>query len=152
MARFRDLKVGQTVWIKRGTKDPESFGLSEADIKMYIGLEYLVKQLDPDDKNCTVYAGPCWWPVDWISTTAPKKSVKIPSKTSKPPKASKKPSVLFTAELDGESVAWHLKTLEALLLDLQNQMFEDDAIAKMKFYEVREIEVEFQPAKLVKKS
>lgn len=70
----------------------------------------------------------------------------------KPAEAHKTPSVLFTAELDGDSITGRHKTLEALLLSLQEQMFEEHEIAQMKFYEVREIDVEFQPAKLVKKS
>lgn len=149
MARFRDLKVGQTVWIKKGTKDPEDFGLDEAEVEDYIGQECTIKDLDTFDKECSVYTGPWWWPVDWISTTAPEKSKKA---SEKPAEAHKTPSVLFTAELDGESITGHHKTLEALLLSLQEQMFEDHVIAQMKFYEVREIEVEFQPAKLIKKS
>ena len=103
----------------------------------------------PSNENCTVYAGSWWWPVDWISTTPPKKSKKA---SEKPAEAHKTPPVLFTAELDGESIIGHHKTLESLLQGLQEQMFEDHVIAQMKFYEVREIDVEFQPAKLIKKS
>ena len=149
MARFLDLKVGQTVWIKKGVKDPEDFGLGQADVEECIGQECTIKDLDPLDKYCTVNAGPWWWPADWISTTPPKKSKKA---SEKPAKAPTTPSVLFTAELDGEPAAGHHKTLESLLQSLQEQMFEDHAIAQMKFYEVREIDVEFQPAKLIKKS
>ena len=149
MARLLDLKVGQTVWIKKGVKDPEDFGLDQTDVEEYIGQECTIKDLDPFDKECSVYTGPWWWPVDWISTTAPKKSKKA---SEKPVKAPKTPSVLFTAELDGESIIGHHKTLESLLQGLQEQMFEDHVVAQMKFYEVREIEVEFQPAKLIKKS
>lgn len=149
MARFLDLKVGQTVWIKKGVKDPEDFGIYDAAAEECIGQEYEIEKLDQSEGDCQVYAGSWWWPVDWISTTPPKKSKKASEKPAKAPTA---PSVLFTAELDGESATGHHKTLEALLQRLQEQMFEDHVIAKMKFYEVREIDVEFQPAKLIKKS
>ena len=149
MARLLDLKVGQTVWIKKGVKDPEDFCWDQTDVEGYIGQECIIKGLNPSNENCTVYAGSWWWPADWISTTPPKKSKKA---SEKPAKAPTTPSVLFTAELDGESASGHHKTLESLLQSLQEQMFEDHAIAQMKFYEVREIEVEFQPAKLIKKS
>lgn len=149
MARILDLKVGQAVWIKKGVKDPEDFGIYDAAAEECIGQKYEIEKLDQSEGDCQVYAGSWWWPVDWISTTAPKKSKED---SEKPAEAHKTPSVLFTAELDGESAAGHHKTLEALLKSLQEQMFEEHEIAQMKFYEVREIEVEFQPAKLIKKS
>lgn len=72
MARLRDIKVGMTVWIKKGKTSVESFGERFKDsIMETVGTSVLVDKVDPEDTHCTISAGDWWYPTDWISLTPP---------------------------------------------------------------------------------
>lgn len=152
MARLRDIKVGMTVWIKKGKTSVESFGWRFTDsIMKTIGTSVLVDEVDPGDPLCTVSAGDWWYPVDWISLTPPKKDPSLSGVASN--EASKETPIKDTPKqklyvaVSGCEVT-EPGTLEQVVNSLQDVWnYTEDEIVTTKIYELTEVNIKYTPAK-----
>lgn len=140
MARLRDIKIGKTVWIKRGTTDIHDFSLSEKEVVEHIGNKYEVDDIGEDDNICAVHAGPLWWPVDWISLTPPKDIGKEILIKEAPEEK------LYVAKFAGCTT--EIGTIDGVIRELQNGWnISDQEVVEAKFYELTEVNVKYTPAK-----
>ncbi len=142
MARLRDIKVGMTVWVKKGKTSAESFGWGFADsIMKTIGTSVLVVQVDPGDPLCTVSTGDWWYPADWISLTPPKGALSKEAPVKDAPEKK-----LYVAEISGNLT--QIGTIEQTIQELQNGWdLLDAAVAEAKFYELTEVKIQYTPTK-----
>lgn len=158
MARLRDIKVGMTVWIKKGRTPVEHLGLFESDIE--IGSEHIVTDKKVNGDDLPIKAG-WWYPADWISLTPPEtteaftidsKSVDdthVVNKADKPSKAVVEPSkTLYVAYCDGDTT--NPGTIDEVVAYMDEEWGWDAfrLVAKnVKFYEIKEVNVVYTPAK-----
>lgn len=142
MARLRDIKVGMTVWVKKGKTSVESFGSHFTDsIMKTIGTSVLVVEVDPGDPLCTVSAGDWWYPADWISLTPPKGALSKEAPVKDAPEKK-----LYVAEFSGSVT--QIGTIEEVVKELQYDWDRlDGAAAEAKFYELTEVKIQYTPAK-----
>lgn len=165
MARLRDIKVGQTVWIKRGRTDPNDFSILEQQVVDHVGGKCRVHKIDPDDTFCTVYDGSWWWPTDWISLTPPKGETQ--PKEGPSTKGSGSPTIASNMMSNTQATIEALKPSQALYIGYcaghytsagtldkvieeirDNWNYTDEVIkSEWTFYEVKEVSIQYTPSK-----
>lgn len=135
MARLRDIKVGMTVWIKKGKTPLEQFGVE--GMEQHIGESSTVGWVDSSANDIGVFE---WsWPADWISLTPPKDASKEASKEA--------PKKKLYVAVSGYEVT-EPGTFEEVVNFLQNCWdYTNSEVATTKIYELREVQIKFTPVK-----
>ena len=143
MARLRDIKVGMTVWIKKGSTSEDDFGMgSDTAQAHYIGKQTTVTQIDEMDDTCTVLTEQSiWWPTDWISLTPPNNESKEVENTQQVEEIGmKKEEKKYVACSNGD---WFgPNTLETIIEEMTDCGWEfPDDMGHIEFYEVKKVSV-----------
>lgn len=162
MARLLDIKVGKTVWVKKGTTNVNCFG-EEYEVDQFVGAECIVTNVDaqysfypvgvknPDGESY-------WFPADWISLTPPKDvSLKENPTVEEMPTicntilSNSKVTVkaltekLYVAHWDGDTTS--PGTIEDCVKEMKDNWGadDDDIQTHVQFYEVAPVRVKYTP-------
>lgn len=150
MARLRDIKVGKTVWVKKGTTNVDHFG-EQCNVNKFVGVECTVRCVDDKDSRCTVrVAGPSghsyWFPADWISLTPPK-GISLKENSPKESALKENPITekLYVAHWDGDTTS--PGTIEDCVKEMKDNWGadDDDIQDRVQFYEVTPVRVKYTP-------